>query len=170
MNTVRTAHNDGPLSDGQWNKHNVGMYYQRFAITKAADYGDPLAQAKLWVLALGGEIGELANLTKKWIGHSHPLTRDKVKDEISDCLWYVAVLCELIDVKFHIFITEPVLVPTGKTQEVRSLNYCLALQIAHGVAANVALYLEDVLLHNVEKLNARYPQGFSPERSVHRVN
>lgn len=203
MITAKAAHVDGaPTLDVQRNKNNVAMYYQRFAISKAADYGDPLFQAKLWILALGGEIGELANLTKKWLGHSHTLGRDKVKDELSDCFWYVAVLCDLIDANFNTFIREAVIVPTAQDTRIRTLNYCLALQTAQGVAASVALYtdkmdsmevtlrsplqrigalliklteehsftLEDVLLHNVIKLNARYPQGFSAERSINRAN
>lgn len=42
------------------------------------------------------------------------------------------------------------------------LWYCAELASGLGVS------LEDVALINVEKLKERYPEGFDPERSVHR--
>lgn len=41
-------------------------------------------------LGLLGEIGELSDLTKKAVGHGHPLDRDKVLKELGDILWYCA--------------------------------------------------------------------------------
>lgn len=35
-------------------------------------------------------------------------------------------------------------------------------------ASGLGITLEDVAIHNVEKLKKRYPDGFSAERSVHR--
>lgn len=36
------------------------------------------------------------------------------------------------------------------------------------LAAGLALSLQDVAEHNVEKLKKRYPKGFDAERSIHR--
>lgn len=41
--------------------------------------------------------------------------------------------------------------------------YCAEL------ASGLGVTLEDVAKHNVEKLRARYPEGFDKDRSVHRV-
>lgn len=175
--------------------------YQGWAITKAADYGDPDFQARLWVLALGGEIGELSNLVKKWLGHGHALDKEKLKDELGDCFWYVACLCALVDLRFDALPYSPVTVPSQKDPKFGTLQICFSLQSAQGVAALIAQYsdrpesfsaslvsplqriavllrvlgethgmeLDAVLSHNVAKLEARYPGGFSEERSKNRA-
>lgn len=81
------------------------------------------------VLALGvaGEAGEVADLVKKVVGHSHPLDQDKITKELGDVLWYVATL-------------------------------------AHAIGVSLSRVAEV----NVEKLKARYPDGFSAERSINR--
>lgn len=45
---------------------------------------------------IGGEGGEVSDLLKKHVGHGHPLDRDKVKKELGDCLWYIAVMADAI--------------------------------------------------------------------------
>lgn len=35
-------------------------------------------------------------------------------------------------------------------------------------AAGIGVTLEEVAIHNIEKLKTRYPDGFSAERSLHR--
>lgn len=51
-----------------------------------------------WSLAIAGEAGELANLTKKVFVHGHPYDQDKVIDELGDILWYIAVYADGIGV------------------------------------------------------------------------
>ncbi len=48
---------------------------------------------------IGGEGGEVSDLLKKHVGHGHPLDRDKVKKELGDCLWYIAVMADAIGEK-----------------------------------------------------------------------
>ena len=45
-------------------------------------------------LGLAGESGEVADHIKKYIGHGHELDREKLKKELGDVLWYVAVLAQ----------------------------------------------------------------------------
>ena len=178
--------------------------YQSFAITKAADYGDPDAQARLWILALGGEIGELANLTKKWLGHGHTLDIGKLEDEAGDVAWYLACLCQLAQLEFAEFVeTSPSIFPElPKRENIRDSTQALLLsmQSTQGIMAGMAVYVTsdqmgevlvaslqrlvallvellgvhciriDRVLHlNMNKLNARYPTGFSAARSRERV-
>ncbi len=49
-------------------------------------------------LGLGGESGEILDLLKKGICHSHGLDRDKLVKELGDCLWYLSGICTLIGV------------------------------------------------------------------------
>lgn len=78
-------------------------------------------------MGLNGESGECIDLLKKHLFQGHPLDRDKLIDECSDVLWYVAELATGLDIS-----------------------------------------LEKVAEHNIEKLRNRYPDGFDPERSIHR--
>jgi len=45
-----------------------------------------------WALGLAGEAGEVADVIKKHVHHSHVLDVDKVSDELGDVLWYVSVM------------------------------------------------------------------------------
>ena len=50
-------------------------------------------------VGLCGESGELADLLKKVLWHSHDLDKAKVTKEAGDCAWYLAVLCAACDIK-----------------------------------------------------------------------
>jgi NTP pyrophosphatase (non-canonical NTP hydrolase) len=78
-------------------------------------------------LGLSGETGELNDMIKKAVFHGHAMEEEKVKKEIGDILWYVAMMCE----SFHFEMNE-------------------------------------IMQMNIDKLKARYPEGFDPERSQHR--
>lgn len=76
---------------------------------------------------LSGETGELNDMIKKYIFHGHQLDFEKVKKEIGDIMWYVAMMCE----SFHFDMSE-------------------------------------IAQMNIDKLKARYPEGFSEEASQNR--
>ena len=42
-------------------------------------------------MGLSGEAGEYTDLMKKHVFHKHPLDSEKVKKELGDVLWYLAV-------------------------------------------------------------------------------
>lgn len=98
------------------------------AASRTMVWGQDSALATM-VVALGlcGEAGEVAELIKKWVGHGHPLEKDKIKEELGDVLWYLAAL-----------------------------------------ATHMGFSLEVVARENIDKLKARYPDGFSEERSAQR--
>lgn len=76
---------------------------------------------------LSGETGELNDMTKKAIFHGHELNENKLKKEIGDILWYVAMMCK-----------------------------------------SFGFEMEEIMQLNIDKLKARYPEGFDPEKSQHR--
>lgn len=43
------------------------------------------------VLGLSGESGECADIVKKHLFQGHEMNKDKLKDELGDVLWYVAL-------------------------------------------------------------------------------
>ena len=79
------------------------------------------------VMGLCGEAGECIDIVKKHMFLGHELNKQKLIDEASDCLWYLAV-----------------------------------------IASGLGVTLEDIANHNVEKLKARYPDGFDFDKSVNR--
>jgi NTP pyrophosphatase (non-canonical NTP hydrolase) len=48
-----------------------------------------------YAMGLAGEAGEVTDLLKKWVFHSHPLDRMELKKELGDVLHYLAGLCTL---------------------------------------------------------------------------
>ena len=84
----------------------------------------------LTMLAMGlaGEAGELVDDVKKVVFHRHDIDIVRVRLELGDVLWYVAMLCSALH-----------------------------------------LSLSDVMEINIEKLRARYPDGFSAEASRNRT-
>lgn len=79
------------------------------------------------ILGMCGEIGEVADILKKYLFQGHEFDREHAIKEAGDTVWYVAEL-----------------------------------------AAGLGMTLEDVCQLNVDKLRRRYPDGFDPERSMHR--
>lgn len=41
-------------------------------------------------IGLAGEAGECVDIVKKWLFQGHDLDRDKLIDELSDVMWYIA--------------------------------------------------------------------------------
>lgn len=49
------------------------------------------------LLGLGGESGEAIDILKKHLYQGHELDEEKLKDECSDVLWYLAEVAEGLD-------------------------------------------------------------------------
>ena len=47
-------------------------------------------------LGLTGEVGEMAATTEHWVYYGHPLDKTNLKEEIGDCLWYLALACNAL--------------------------------------------------------------------------
>ena len=99
--------------------------YQRAAMRTAGP--NPEEYLLNGVMGLCGEAGEVIDLVKKYLHQGHDLDEHKIAEEVSDCLWYCALIASALDMK-----------------------------------------LGDIMRMNIDKLKARYPEGFSKERSIHR--
>lgn len=53
---------------------------------------------KLSLIGLQDELGEIAGPLKKHLWHGHELDLAHVQDEIGDVLWYLATLCNTLDI------------------------------------------------------------------------
>jgi NTP pyrophosphatase (non-canonical NTP hydrolase) len=65
--------------------------YQRLAMRTASDTSSQNLILN-GVMGLCGEAGECIDLVKKHMFQGHELDEQKLKDEASDCLWYLATL------------------------------------------------------------------------------
>ena len=82
--------NDGQCTERVTNKCVDFLGYPH----DATDPGELLNGA----LGLTGEAGEVADLIKKFTFHGHDLDRDELVKELGDVCWYVALLCNAINV------------------------------------------------------------------------
>lgn len=80
------------------------------------------AQMGIMTLGLAGEVGEVAEHIKKYLGHGKELDVLELKEELGDVLWYLAILSDMF-----------------------------------------GLNLGAIAQFNVDKLKARYPNGFTAE-------
>lgn len=104
-----------------------GDEYQELAMrTSYGAYGDDSDRLHHGVLGLCSEAGEVAGIFQKGY-QGHEINIDHVIEELGDCMWMIAEICEPLGV---------------------SMDY--------------------VMDENIKKLQRRYPDGFSAERSVNR--
>ena len=65
--------------------------YQQLALTTANKDLTPVQKLENGVMGLCGEAGEVIDIVKKHLFHRHPLDADKLKDELGDVAWYLAL-------------------------------------------------------------------------------
>jgi len=71
--------------------------YQTLALRTAANTANDRLLLN-GVMGLCGEAGECIDILKKHTFQGHELDRDKLVDEMGDCLWYLATLAQGLDV------------------------------------------------------------------------
>ena len=139
-------------------------------------------------LGMAGETGELVDLYKKHLFQA-PVPKEKFEKEVGDVCWYIANYCT--EAKFHLdddgdmddmtFDDGDMDIEFGSlpTTEMALILSSLAGDTSFSrakftrflVAFSERLELRpfgEILAMNIEKLKARYPEGFTPEDSVSR--
>lgn len=135
-----------------------------------------------WRYGLMGEFGELVDLLKKERFHGHPRVKEPMVKEIGDVFWYMAAIeseeCRVLQVainkslpeldtdtlikRTHAAISKLVL---GDDQYM-SIVMSGILEICRRYEINP----EEVLKTNIAKLEERYPEEFSTEDSIKRID
>lgn len=137
-------------------------------------------------LGMIGELGEIADLIKKHKFQGHELDKEKLKEEIGDFMWYyvkfVATTGER-NKNFNFKKIEESIKRLEKTENLDRIIYSLqnisqymfsehfktsAIDEVAELIVFSNFTLNEILKHNIEKLNKRYPNGFTQERSVNR--
>ena len=163
--------------------------YQRLALRTSGAGHD---RVKNGCLGLIGESGEIVDIVKKYMfqsGENPPFPKDKFIKEMGDVLWYCAETVSGMELEL-----EEVTLRTGSYDKYSlfaawncaDIELTAAMLSANAVEAYVSRRVRDIykgLLHlcdlvgvtidevadtNIEKLKKRYPDGFDPERSIHR--
>jgi hypothetical protein len=164
---------------------------QRTANTKLPKH----TRIRVMLLGLIGELGEIAELVKKHLGHGHALDRERVIKELGDFAWYVAeaaVLCDAhiaepggvlitdADTRiFHTFrrlrtfindweLSLDVAMPSSMPSSLAPIHLQHLYAIWCDMCAAFGVTREEVLWENIRKLGARYPQGFTEAASQQR--
>ncbi len=66
--------------------------YLHEVMRTCAEHGS-VERLVLGAMGLAGEAGEVVDLIKKTRFQGHPLDTAKLKDELGDVMWYLALLC-----------------------------------------------------------------------------
>lgn len=72
--------------------------YQRLAQRTAAPDLELNQALTIGGLGIAGEAGEVADHIKKIVFHQHDLDKAKLAEEMGDVLWYIALLCNALDI------------------------------------------------------------------------
>lgn len=72
--------------------------YQADAVATANSKHPDDLRVVNWAMGLAGEAGECLDLVKKWFFHGHPEVGSKLREELGDVLWYVAVMADELNV------------------------------------------------------------------------
>jgi NTP pyrophosphatase (non-canonical NTP hydrolase) len=68
--------------------------YQQHALRTAGEEETKNAGLCMASMGLSGEAGETTDYIKKVVFHGHLMDKDRVKKELGDVLWYLAVLAD----------------------------------------------------------------------------
>ncbi len=145
------------------------------------------------------ETGEVISHYKKHMFHGHPLSSPKVESELGDVLFYLSwlFLCanegnsldeSSLEMTFHwdILPSEDIEVVPAIASLATVANKNLQNVVQHGLLERTAFYpgfrylaalakfhnrkLSDIAAANSEKLKIRYPESFTAEASIARVD
>lgn len=75
----------------------TGTEYQQKAMRTASEKSK-MDLLENGVMGLCGEAGECIDVVKKYLYQGHKLDKVKLKDELGDVLWYVAITCQSLGI------------------------------------------------------------------------
>ena len=75
----------------------TGTEYQQKAMRTASEKSK-IDLLENGVMGLCGEAGECIDVVKKYLYQGHKLDKLKLKDELGDVLWYVAITCQALGI------------------------------------------------------------------------
>lgn len=170
--------------------------YQKLAMRTSPEGHDRMMNGCMGLIGESGEVVDAVKKWKFQSGKNPPIPQEKLIDELGDVLWYCAELAtgmhlDMMKAKeqwgfdglsYHGSLSIEALFLSKLAQNMAdacfspdeftpSLDYIIA-SIIDLVGYMLHNYcdctLERCMEQNIEKLKKRYPDGFDPERSLHR--
>ena len=137
-----------------------------------------------------GEFGEVTDILKKFRFHGHTLNSDRLKDELGDVYWYLAVaskllMVDIVQIREILDYSLADLIPNinGDIADFATIapEYKDYPASQRNLLNRIAFSLECLCKHfsfnkeeiwelNVSKLSIRYENGFTTDASVNRTN
>lgn len=170
--------------------------YQRLTMRTSPEGHDRMLNGCMGLIGESGEVVDIVKKWKFQSGDHAQLPKDKLIEELGDVLWYcaevsTAQMVEMIpavkamgleeiqyDGKLHIealflaklaqSMTDAWLYPDEYTPEPLYIVACIIDLIGYMLKTYCGSTLAECMERNIAKLKRRYPDGFDPERSLHR--
>lgn len=172
--------------------------YSMLAMRTSPNGHDRVLNGCLGLIGESGEVVDIIKKFTFQSGDRPEFPADKMIEECGDVLWYVAELCTGLDIDAtSIFINGQFDAVPSYDDTLEHIGIALSsyaaklayFNIIHSateadnksnlraIVAEVSLilmyYCKSTIVacmeHNIEKLRKRYPDGFDPERSLHRA-
>lgn len=170
--------------------------YQRLAMRTSPEGHDRILNGCMGLIGESGEVVDLVKKWKFQSGDRAQLPKDKLVEELGDVLWYCAEVStgmgsDMIralgsrwlngptyDGKLHLEalflsklaqnMTDALMYPDEWSPDPMHVVACIMDVIGYMLKTYCGSTLEECMERNIEKLKRRYPEGFDPERSLHR--
>lgn len=170
--------------------------YQRLAMRTSPEGHDRMLNGCMGLIGESGEVVDIVKKWKFQSGDHAAIPKAKLIEELGDVLWYcaeisTAQMVEMMpavkamgleeiqyDGKLHIealflaklaqSMTDAWLYPDEYTPEPLYILACIIDLIGYMLKTYCGSTLAECMERNIEKLKRRYPDGFDPERSLHR--
>ena len=170
--------------------------YQRLAMRTSPEGHDRMLNGCMGLIGESGEVVDIVKKWKFQSGDHAEIPKDKLIEELGDVLWYCAELCTGMNIpmlttmeqwgfsglqydgylhlealflaKLAQSMTDAWLWP-DETQAPRDYIIAHIIDLVRYMLHSYCeCTLERCMELNIEKLKRRYPDGFDPERSLHR--
>ena len=170
--------------------------YQRLAMRTSPEGHDRILNGCMGLIGESGEVVDIVKKWKFQSGDDAELPKDKLIEELGDVLWYCAEVStgmgsDMIrvpdrwglkgltyDGKLHLEalflaklaqnMTDALMHPDEWSPDPMYVVACIMDVIGYMLKTYCGSTMEECMERNVEKLKRRYPDGFSPEMSLHR--
>jgi hypothetical protein len=158
--------------------------YEELASTTCKDLGSLEANNTHMQMGIYTESAELIDVLKKQLAYGKDIDWVNVKEEIGDAFWYLANFCKFNGMSFSEEVDSTNYWITGFTKEKAmydelkfimtcttniSENFDIILGNYMSIIASYTDFtLDEILQVNIDKLAARYPEGFSSYYALNR--
>ncbi len=170
--------------------------YQKLAMRTSPDGHDRMLNGCMGLIGESGEVLDLIKKWKFQSGNNAEFPNKKLIEELGDVLWYCAEVCQetndnlyslyndagfermsydnilhvdaIFLCKLAVTVSDCWMYPDDYSIGIPYTISAIVDVIRHILRCYCGSNLEECMTQNIEKLKRRYPDGFDPDRSIHR--